>query len=174
MFMKYLLSPANWLDWCHLMIMSIAWWFWYHQVNLTSQFKIDPSYDILASPADETQARFFMTNSTEEAKFLAFSKSLQGLGENLSVYTNMTSSCGIEIMFFRFKYAFYHYVMHFPVCSYPLRAQNAQSTRLSAPYGTSDKDYQQCFLRSLTFYSSFQHNLCWICFCWVSTLRSSV
>jgi hypothetical protein len=74
--------------------MSIAWWLWYQQVNMTSQFKIDASYNILASPADETQARFLMTNSTEEAKFLAFSKSFNDLGQNLRTYTNMSSICG--------------------------------------------------------------------------------
>ncbi len=61
---------------------------------MTSQFKIDASYNILASPADETQARFLMTNSTEEAKFLAFSKSFNDLGQNLRTYTNMSSICG--------------------------------------------------------------------------------
>jgi hypothetical protein len=91
---NYLVSPANWLDWSHFVIMSIAWWFWYQQVRMTSQFKIDSSYDILASPADETQARFFMTNSKEEAKFLAFTNSLQDLGQNLKTYTKMTSICG--------------------------------------------------------------------------------
>jgi uncharacterized protein YmfQ (DUF2313 family) len=92
--LQYLLSPANWLDWCHFFTMGFAWWLWYQQVNMTSQFKIDAGYNILAYPADETQARFFMTNSTEEAKFLAFSKSLSDLGQNLRIYTNMTSICG--------------------------------------------------------------------------------
>ena len=71
--------------------MSFAWWLWYQQVNMTSQFKVDAGYNILASPSDETQARFFMTDSKEEAKFLAFSKSLFGLGQNLRTYTNTTS-----------------------------------------------------------------------------------
>jgi hypothetical protein len=74
--------------------MSIGWWLWYQQVNMTSQFKVDTGYTVLASPADETQARFFMTNSKEEAKFLAFSKSLYDLGQNLRTYSNMTSICG--------------------------------------------------------------------------------
>jgi hypothetical protein len=91
---QYLLSPANLLDWCHLVMMGIAWWYWYHQVNMMSLFKIDSSYNILAFPADETQARFFMTNSTEEARFLAFTKSFDALGRNLMAYTNMTSICG--------------------------------------------------------------------------------
>ena len=68
---------------------------------MTSQFKVDTSYNILAPPSDETQACLFITDYKEEAKILAFSKSLFGLGQNLRTYTNMTGICGTIVEAFK-------------------------------------------------------------------------
>ena len=68
---------------------------WYKQVSKTASFRIDASYNILASPSDQTSARFFLTKPGEELKYLRFSRTLAELEGNMSSYTNIASLSGV-------------------------------------------------------------------------------
>jgi hypothetical protein len=74
--------------------MAAAWRLWFLQVDMTAAFRIDAAYNILASPSDQTNARFFLTDPREELKYLRFSKTLMDLERNMSTYSNIVSLCG--------------------------------------------------------------------------------
>jgi hypothetical protein len=52
-------------------------------------------YNVLNSPGEQTEARYFATNANEEKMFLDFSKSVSELEQRLRLYSNIISVCGI-------------------------------------------------------------------------------
>ncbi len=82
------------MDWCHFALMITGWILWNNHVESVSKFDMQSEYNVLISTADQTEARFLLTNADEEKKFLDFTKSVSELEQSLRIYTNMTSICG--------------------------------------------------------------------------------
>jgi hypothetical protein len=55
---------------------------------------MQPQYNVLISPAEQTEARYLATNANEEKMFLDLTKSVSDLEQSLRIYTNILSICG--------------------------------------------------------------------------------
>jgi hypothetical protein len=75
--------------------MWVAWAHWLGIIRESEAFSMEPSYQILKSPATETRARFFKINPDQESKFLAFSSTLKTRSASFRNYVNLTTICGV-------------------------------------------------------------------------------
>ncbi len=92
--LQYLLTGSNLLDWCHFILITTGWILWNNHFESVSKFDMQSQYNVLNSPADQTEARFLSTNADEEKKFLEFTKEVSNLEQSLRIYTNIVSICG--------------------------------------------------------------------------------
>mmetsp|Transcript_8308 Transcript_8308/g.20319 ORF Transcript_8308/g.20319 Transcript_8308/m.20319 type:complete len:1279 (-) Transcript_8308:24-3860(-) len=90
-FLNHMADVSNWYDIMHLVLMWVAWSYWAYHYNLTSNFKMENSYPILADPA--ANSRYFATNSTQEKLYLTFKTDVQTAADSLAAYSALTSCC---------------------------------------------------------------------------------
>uniref|UniRef100_A0A7S0YX08 C2 domain-containing protein n=1 Tax=Hemiselmis tepida TaxID=464990 RepID=A0A7S0YX08_9CRYP len=97
-FLDHMADIGNWYDIMHLVVMWVSWSYWAYHYNLTSNFKMENSYPILADPG--ASARFWATNSTQEKLYLDFKTDVQTAADSLSAYSAITS-CSIILFVLR-------------------------------------------------------------------------
>uniref|UniRef100_A0A6T8N7Q9 C2 domain-containing protein n=1 Tax=Hemiselmis andersenii TaxID=464988 RepID=A0A6T8N7Q9_HEMAN len=97
-FLNHMADIGNWYDILHLVIMWVSWSYWAYHYNLTSNFKMENSYPVLADPG--ASSRFFATNSTQEFMYLTFEKDVQTAADSLAAYSAITS-CSIIFFILR-------------------------------------------------------------------------
>jgi hypothetical protein len=76
--------------------MWFAWYLWLLQNMMAArmQSNMPSSFSILETPKPETRARLFLTNPTEESKYLSIRQDLMNMSSNLEVYNVLTSISG--------------------------------------------------------------------------------
>ena len=87
----YVTDAFNVLDWLHFVFLILTMGYWGYFWQLTSQFQIPPSFQILHDVT--TDVRPFLVNAEEEFSFLQFVDRLHDVSDALATYSTYAGVC---------------------------------------------------------------------------------